>query len=131
MRRRTTIEAKPLFRLFEVSPDNVGEFRQVDDAIWIERVKVVHRDQPGGHIPSVFPAMLIGHANVLGRRVVFAKDEVVLFRILVSDGWIGKETQSLMIFYRERYPFGNVWLEQLRAPPSVIGFHERLPQVVQ
>src|SRR5581483_3727130 len=59
MRHRAVVEPQPLFRLTEVTADDVGEFLQLDTNIRIERVDVVHGDHASRHVPFVVPHPLV------------------------------------------------------------------------
>src|ERR1700746_3248485 len=44
MRRRAIIEAKPFFRLLEITPDDVDEVVEAHLGVRIERIDIVHAD---------------------------------------------------------------------------------------
>src|SRR5436190_24388667 len=51
VRRRRTVEPEPLLGLAEIAPDDVDEIVEIDLGVRIERIDIVHADQPRRHVP--------------------------------------------------------------------------------
>ena len=74
MRDRAVVEPQALFRLAEVSADNIGKLVEFDMQIRIERVDVVHSYliPPAHHDVAAIPSELVG--EVLGKTTVSLAD---------------------------------------------------------
>src|SRR4029450_9240726 len=59
VRRRRVVETQPLFRLLEAAADDVDEIVEIDLGVRIERVDVVHADEPRGHVVLVVAGALV------------------------------------------------------------------------
>src|SRR5215472_15248724 len=59
VRRRRVVEAEALFRLLEITADDVDEIVEIDLGIGIERVDVVHADQARGRVIFVAARALV------------------------------------------------------------------------
>src|SRR5215470_7041421 len=85
VRGRAVVEAQAFLRLLEVAADDVDEVVEMDLGVRIERVDVVERDQPRGHVPLVRPRALVLLDDVGFGRIVGPEEFHVELGIFVAD----------------------------------------------
>ena len=88
-------------------------------------------DEARVHVPRVLANHLVGRFDVGRRNVIGAEQLPVEIGVLVADGGIGIISQRLMVANGETDFFRDVGLEELRAPPAVIGANDFLHHVVK
>src|SRR6185312_11689378 len=56
---RRVVEAEAFLWLLEVAADDVDKVVEIDLGVRVERIDVVHADEPRGHVPLVLPRALV------------------------------------------------------------------------
>src|SRR5215471_19776655 len=96
MRRRAVVEPEPFFRLLEITPDDVDEVVETDFSVGIERIDIVHADEPRGHVPFVRSGTLVLLHDVRLRLVVGPEQFLVEIGIAVSDRFVREKAKGLV-----------------------------------
>ena len=90
VRDRAVVVPEPFLGLLEVAADDVDERIEADDRIGVERVEIVHRNEPRLHVPLVVPEHLVGRLDVRRRHVVDAEEAVIGVGVPVACFFSGK-----------------------------------------
>ena len=121
VRRPRVVEAEPLFRLPEVSPDHVLEIFDFDFHARVKRIEVVAGDEPRGHVPFVFARQFIVPLDVSRRPVFLTERARVKLRIFIVHLRIRIEAQRLMVAHGPGDFLVHIGFDKLRAVVAVIG----------
>src|SRR5204862_7509948 len=79
------VEAQTFFWLAEVAAEDVLEVFKLHHDVRVERVQIVDRDQPTGHVPLVLERFFVGGLYVRLWLVVRTEVADVLLGIRVAD----------------------------------------------
>src|SRR5262245_40488726 len=124
VRRRARVEAQPFLGLLEVPADDVRELLELHLHGRVERVEVVHADQPRGHVPLVVAGVLVVALDVGLDPVAGAEERDVHVRVAIADRLVGEEPQRLVRSDGPAHFLVDVRLEQLRGPVAVVAADE-------
>src|SRR5256886_15282403 len=118
--RGAGVETEAFLGLLEIPADDVAELLQLDVHAGIERVEVVHADQPRRHVPLVIARELVVALDVGLDLVVRAEELDVHLGVAVPDRLVREEAQGLVIANGPAHLRIDVRLEELGRPVAVI-----------
>ena len=126
MRGGAVVEAEAFFRLAEIPADDVDEGIEADLRRVIERIDVVQRDLPRGHVPFVIAIFFIVALDVVVGHIVRAEMVDIHLRVFIADRVIGEEAQRLMRLDRPGDFLIDIRLDHRRGPIAVIALDEHI-----
>ncbi len=124
VRRRRVVEAQAFLRLLEVATDQVDEIVELDLGIGVERIDVVHANEPRRHVVLVVAGALILFDDVGLGLIVVAEELAIEVGIGIADGLVREEAQRLVHADRPAHLLVDIGLDQLRAPVAVVAADE-------